>query len=302
MTTSVKELRRALARDLLATPPGSALPPIRTLAGRFDASVGATQGALAGLAAEGAVTLDTRPGRGGTLVDRDIGALYRILDVGPLLVSLSLPSTERIHGLATAIKELLGARGLESYLVFTRGSRPRLDSLRQGRNHLTVVSALAADALGPPDLETVLVLAPGTFVREHRVYFVEGRLQTHRRRVAVDHSSLDFERLTQLEFAGQDVELVPLNYLIAVREMIAGTVDEVILDVDDALMRFPRSIGSRPLSRAVRAGLDDANTRTAFVCRADDAVMRTIARECLDPGLIEGIQRDVVAGVRAPEF
>lgn len=302
MTISVKELRRVLARELLTTPPDSPMPPIRTLAQRFDASVGATQGALAGLAADGAVTLDTHPGRGGTLVSRDIGALYRAMDTGPMLVSLSLPSTERIHGLATAIQELLGAAGLESYLVFTRGSRPRLDSLRQGRNNLTVVSALAADALGPPDLATALVLAPGTFVREHRVYFVEGRATTHRRRVAVDHSSFDFERLTQLEFADQDVESVPLNYLTAVREMIAGTIDEVILDVDDALMRFPRSIGSRALSRVVRASIDDANTRAAFVCRVDDAVVRTIVGECLGQARIEAIQRDVVAGVRAPEF
>lgn len=302
MTASVKELRRSLARELMAMPPGSRLPSIRTLAERFDASVGATQGVIAGLATAGAVTVDSHPRRGGVLLARDIAALYRVLEVGPLLVSMSLPSTERIHGLATAIKERLGAHGLESYLVFTRGSRPRLDALRQGRHQLTVVSALTAEALGPPDLETILVMSPGTFVREHRVYFVEGRASNGRRRVAVDHSSFDFERLSQLEFAGSDVELVSLNYLTAVREMIAGTIDEVILDVDDALMRFPRSIGSRPLSSTVRAGLDDANTRTAFVCRADDAVTCTIVRECLDSALIEAVQRDVIAGVRPPEF
>lgn len=302
MTASVKELRRSFARELLAMPPGSPLPPIRSLAERSGASVGAAQRALASLASDGAVVLDSRPGRGGILVTRDIGLLYRALESGPLLVSLSLPSTERIHGLATAIKELLGLGGLESYLVFTRGSRPRLDSLRQGRSHMTVVSALAADILCPPDLEAPLVLAPGTFVREHRVYFVEGREPNGRRRVAVDHSSLDFERLTQLEFEGQDVDFVGLNYLTAIREMMAGTVDEVILDVDDALMRFPSSIGSRPLSDSVRASLDHANTRAAFVCRCDDAVVRTIVRECLDPARIAAIQRDVVAGARAPEF
>lgn len=302
MTVSVKQLRRALARELLATPPESPLPPIRALALRFDASVGATQGVLAGLAAEGAVVLDTRPGRGGTLVARDVGVLYRALEAGPLLVSMSLPSTERIHGLATAIKDRLGAHGVESYLLFTRGSRPRLDSLRQGRNHLTVVSALVADALAPPDLEVLQVMPAGTFVREHRVYFVEGRPVPGRRRIAVDHSSFDFERLTQLEYAGQDVALVPLNYLTAVREMLAGTVDEVILDVDDALMRFPSDIGSRPLSRAVRADLDDANTRAVFVGRADDDAVRVVARECLDPATLEAIQRDVVAGTRAPGF
>jgi hypothetical protein len=165
-----------------------------------------------------------------------------------------------------------------------------------------VVSALAADILCPPDLETVLVLGPGSFVREHRVYFGEGRDANGRRRVAVDHSSLDFERLTQLEFAGQDVEFVALNYLTAIREMMAGTVDEVILDVDDALMRFPSRIGSRPLSDGVRASLDHANTRAAFVCRSEDAAIRSLTHECLDPALLTAIQRDVVAGVRAPEF
>ncbi len=302
MTASVKDLRRSLARDLLAAAPGSPLPPIRTLARRFGASVGATQGALAGLAADGAVVLDSRPGRGAFLVSRDIGRLYRVLGTGPLLVCLSLPSTDRIYGLATAIKACLGASGLEAYLVFTRGSRPRLDSLRQGRNHLTIVSALAADALAPPDLATVLVLAPNSFVREHRVYFVERRPQVGPLRVAVDPSSLDFERLTQLEFAGQDVELVTLNYLSTIREMERGAIDAAILDVEDALMRFPPTIGSRPLSPAVLAALDDANTRAAFVCRADDEVIRTIALECLDPVALATIQRDVIAGARAPDF
>ena len=66
--------------------------------------------------------------------------------------------------------------------------------------------------------------------------------------MAVDPSSLDFERLTRLEFEGQDVELVDMNYLTTIRAMQAGTIDAAILDVEDALMRFPADIGSRPLS------------------------------------------------------
>jgi hypothetical protein len=286
---------------LFAIEPGAAMPPIRALARRYGASVGATQGALAGLVADGAAVLDSRPGRGTRVLDRDIGRLYRMLDAGPLLVCLSLPSTERIYGLATAIKASLAEAGLECYLVFTRGSRPRLESLRQGRNHLTIVSALAAEALGPPDLETVLVLAPSSFVREHRVYYVERPL-VERLRVAIDPSSLDFERLTLLEFADQDVRYVPLNYLTTVREMEAGAIDAAILDVEDVLMRFPPHIGSRPLSPAVLERLDHANTRAAFVCRADDQVVRTIARECLPSARLEAIQQDVIEGSRPADF
>ena len=173
------------------------------------------------------------------------------LNPSPLLLCLSLPSTDRIHGLATAIKARCVDVGLEAYLVFTRGSRPRLDAVRQGRSHIAVVSALAADVLGPPDLVTALVLTPNSFVREHRVYFMADRPQADRPRVAVDPSSLDFERLTRLEFEGQHVELVDMNYLTAIRAIQGGTIDAAILDVEDALMRFPQDIGSRPLSPRV---------------------------------------------------
>ena len=50
----------------------------------------------------------------------------------PLLLALSLPSTERINGLATAIRSSLGAAGVETYLMFIRGSRPRIAALGQG--------------------------------------------------------------------------------------------------------------------------------------------------------------------------
>jgi len=302
MTASVKDLRRALARDLIATTPGDRLPPIRTLAVRFGASIGATQTALAGLSADGAVVLDSRPHHGAVLVARDVTRLYRIAEPGPLLVCLSLPSTDRIHGLATAIKASFVAADLEAYLVFTRGSRPRLEALREGRNHLTIVSAMAADALAGPDLETVLILTPNSFVREHRVYFIEGRTARGPMRVAIDPSSLDFERLTALEFEGQDVQLVPINYLTTIREMQAGRIDAAILDVEDALMRFPPDIGSRPLSDRVLTALDHANTRAAFVCRAQDVAVRSLVRACLDPAALLAVQQQVIAGSRPPDF
>jgi YhfZ C-terminal domain len=302
MATTVKGLRRSLARDLMTVGPGERLSPIRTLAKRYRASVGATQEALASLATDGAIELDSHPGRGAILVSRDPGRLYRAAEPGPLLVCLSLPSTDRIHGLATAIKSRCVAAGLETYLVFTRGSRPRLDSVRQGRSHIAVVSALAADFLGPPDLVTELVLTPNSFVREHRVYFLEGRPQAGRLRVAVDPSSLDFERLTTLEFVGQDVELVGMNYLTTIRAIQAGTIDAAILDVEDALMRFPPDIGSRPLSPRVLTTLGDSNTRAAFVCRSEDVAVRAFVRECLDPTLLLAVQQEVMSGTRPPEY
>jgi hypothetical protein len=297
------ELRRRLARQLLVARPGDPLPPIRTLAVSFGASIGATQIALSQLAGDGIVTLDSRPGRGGVLVDRDVGRLYEESERMPLLLALSLPSTERINGLATAIRASLGAAGVETYLTFIRGSRPRIAALDQGRCNVAVMSLLAAEALaGGPAFSIVLTLPPGTFVREHRVFLAPGKPARRRPvRVGIDRASFDFERLTELEF-GDTAEFVPLNYLKFVREIETDRIDAGILDVDDVLMRIPPGMPSRPLSDATLAALGGSNLSTAFVARADDVATQSVIRSCLDPVAMVRIQEDVIAGRRPPEY
>jgi hypothetical protein len=298
-----EELRRGLARQLLVARPGDPLPPIRTLAASFGASIGATQIALSHLADDGIVTLDSRPGRGGVLVDRDIGRLYAESERMPLLLALSLPSTERINGLATAIRSSLGAAGVESYLTFIRGSRPRITALAQGRCNVAVMSLLAAEALAAgPAFSIVMSLPAGTFVREHRVFLAPGRPPRGRRlRVGIDRSSFDFERTTELEF-GDSAEFVPLNYLKFVREIEAGRIDAGILDVDDALMRIPPDMASRALSERTVAALRGSNLSTAFVARAGDLATQSVLRSCLDPEEMVRVQEDVIEGRRPPEY
>jgi YhfZ-like protein/regulatory GntR family protein len=297
------ELRRALAGRLLQAEPGDPLPPIRSLAATFGASIGATQIALAQLADDGIVELDSRPGRGGLLVRRDIGRLYQEAERTPVLVALSLPSTERINGLATAIRASFSASNVETYLTFIRGSRPRMAALEQGRCNVAVMSRLAAEALAPqPAFTIALTLPPGTFVREHRVFLASGdRHPGHRPRVGIDRSSFDFERLTELEF-GDTADLVPLNYLKVVREIESDAIDAGILDVDDALMRIPVGMPSRPLSPSVLAALAGANLSTSFVTRSPDIATQAVIRACLDPGAMVRIQEDVIEGRRPPEY
>ena len=298
-----EKLRRQLARQLLVARPGDPLPPIRALATSFGASIGATQIALSQLADDGIVTLDSRPGRGGVLVDRNIGRLYEESERMPLLLALSLPSTERINGLATAIRSTLGAAGVETYLTFIRGSRPRIAALAQGRCNVAVMSQLAADAHARgPSFSIVLTLPAGTFVREHRVFLSPGGPPRSRRlRVGIDRSSFDFERMTELEF-GDAAELVPLNYLKSVREIEMGRIDACILDVDDAMMRIPADMLNRPLSERTLAALGGSNLSTAFVARAADLATQSVIRSCLDPVVMEQIQEDVIAGRRPPEY
>ncbi|HEY2887066.1 MAG TPA: YhfZ family protein, partial [Candidatus Limnocylindrales bacterium] len=139
-TTKSEELRQQLAERLLQAVPGTALPPIRTLAASFGASVGATQIALVTLANEGIVSLDSRPGRGGTLLARDVGRLFGEAARTPLLVAMPVSSSGLINGLATAIRSSLLAAGVETYLTFFRGPTRRLSELVEGRCNVAVMS------------------------------------------------------------------------------------------------------------------------------------------------------------------
>jgi hypothetical protein len=302
MGTRTKALRRSLAGVLVHAAPGERLPPIRTLAERFGASVGATQTALSGLVSDGLVELDSHPGRGATLVSSTVGRLYHEAEPGPLLIALPLPSTRLISGLATAIKSSLAVAEVEAYLVFIRGARPRIKALRRGRCQVGVVSQLAADVLSGHEFETILSLGPGSYVRDHRVFFVKEPHPNARLRVGIDHASVDFERLTELEFADQPVEYVSLNYLTAVSAMVANEIDVAILDVDDAHVGFPADIQCRPLSARVLEDLSGRNTRAAFVARRDSIAVEAVVRACLDAASMERAQQDVIALRRPAEF
>jgi hypothetical protein len=295
-------LRRDVALVLIRTEEGGPLPPIRQLASRFGSSVGATQMAIARLVEEGTVEIDSRPGRGAVLLHKSVGALFAAIHDGPLLVALPLPSTERINGLATAIKASLTARGVEAYMVFIRGSRHRIAALSQDRCHIAVLSRLAARELTGPAYDLLLTLPVGSYVLEHRVFYVPQPTSGRRLRIAIDPSSRDFERLTELEFGDVDAELVPLNYLRSVRAMADGTIDAAILDSEDALMHFPSSLANRSLSERVTKELGGANLEAAFVGRAGNAVIREIVASCFVPAEILRIQEEVIAGRRPPEY
>jgi hypothetical protein len=295
-------LRRDVATVLLRADEGEALPPIRQLASRFGSSIGATQMAVARFVEDGVVEIDSRPGRGTILVHKRIGGLFAAIHDGPLVIALPLPSTERINGLATAIKASLTARGVEAYMVFIRGSRHRIAALSQDRCQIAVVSTLAARDLTGPAFDVLLTLPARSYVFEHRVFYVPEGGTGRRLKVAIDRSSRDFERLTELEFAGVDVELVPLNYLRSVRALTDGTIDAAILDSEDALMHFPPEMANRSLSDRVQDELAGANLEASFVGRSGDPVIRELVSTCFVPTEILRIQAEVIAGRRPPEY
>ena len=292
-----------LARLFLTTPaPPSRLPTIRDLAHEHHSSLASIHVAMGRLEEAGGIVVETRGRLGAFLVDRSIGRLWAIAENGPLVIALPLASSARYEALATAIKQLLTNAGIEVFLIFVRGSRQRLQAVRDGRCHLTVMSSFAASELCGPEDATVLELAPDSYNTGHRVFYSVAAPDPHPIRVIVDRHSADQQLLTALEFTGTDVTLVPAMPAQISRLLANGQADAAVWTVDEMQVGRPEGILDRPLSPAVRDRIGDRMTRAVLVGRAAEvAVMRAITAP-IESAAIAQIQVDVLAGRVVPEY
>ena len=141
ITDVVPELAR---RFLVALDPPSRIPTVRQLVQEHRSSLASIHAAIARLEGGGAIQVERRGRLGAFLVARSVGPLWVAAEGGPLVISLPLASSLRYEALASAIKQLLTRAGLEVFMIFVRGSRQRLQAVREGRCHLAAMSSFAA--------------------------------------------------------------------------------------------------------------------------------------------------------------
>jgi hypothetical protein len=122
-------------------------------------------------------------------------------------------------------------------------------------------------------------------------------------RVLVDRESGDLQRLTELEFAGQAVELVPAPFLHFAALLASGQAQAVIWDTDEAELRLAAlPVSSRPLSARVLETLRGSNTRASLVGNRDEPATAAVVARCLGGPRLAQLQREVMAGQRAAEY
>ncbi|MEA2606894.1 MAG: hypothetical protein QOI00_1651 [Chloroflexota bacterium] len=292
-----------LARRLLVAPePPTRLPTIRDLAHDHGSSLASVHAAIGRLEDAGAIRIETRGRLGAFMVERSVGRLWATTESGPLVISLPLASSPRYEALATAIKQLLTGAGIEVFLIFVRGSRQRLQAVREGRCHLTAMSRFAASELCGPEDSVVVELAPDSYNTGHRVFYSATNRDRHPLRVIVDRHSADQQLLTALEFPESDVTLVPAMPAQITRLLANGQADAAVWTIDEMQVGRPDLILERPLKSAVREKIGDRMTRAVLVGRAvDAAVMRAVTASVVSDA-VAGIQADVLAGRVVPEY
>ena len=249
-----------------------------------------------------AIQVQTRGRLGAFLMGRSVGRLWTTAEGGPLVISLPLTSSPRYEALATAIKQILVRAGVEVFLIFVRGSRQRLQAVREGRCHLAAMSSFAAAELCGSDDGVVLELPPNSYNTGHRVFYSAANPDPHPVRVIVDPHSADQQLLTALEFTGSDVVLVPAMGAQITRLLEVGQADAAVWTIDEMEVRRPVGILDRPLRPEVRGAIGDRDTKAALVGRAAMAPMLSAVTALIDGVEVARVQADVMSGRIVPEY
>lgn len=297
------ELQSSLARYLLTIKIGERIPNVRKLADRYQVSIGSISNALTRLELVGAAKIEKRGHLGSFLEERSLGKLWDIAEGEPLIIALTLPSNPTYEGLATGLKQLLTKAGVEAYLIFIRGSRPRLTTLREHRCHLAVMSSFAADGLCRETDEIVLNLPPGSWLSDHKVYYRRTKqISGTSLVVAIDKDSFDHECITKLEFMGQNVEYKSVSFMQIHRLLSEGKIDAAVWTKDDMSFNVNPDILERRLSPKVEETIISTEKSTSLIIRAGSDSVRAIIEESINVDELLEIQQSVIAGDIVPEY
>ncbi|HSS61347.1 MAG TPA: YhfZ family protein [Candidatus Limnocylindrales bacterium] len=300
---SVADIVPALARQVLAgIEPGHRMPTVRALAREHHSSSSSVHAGIGRLEQRGAISIETRGRAGAFLVARSIERLWAMMDTGPLVIALPLASSPRYEALATALKQMITSAGLDVILMFVRGSRQRLQAMRDGRCQLAAMSSFAAAELCGEEDAIVLELPPNSYNTGHRVFYAPRAEGARPLRVVVDRHSADQQLLTALEFGESDVVTLPAMTAQIARMLEADQADAAVWTIDEMQGRWPARVLDRPLSAPVRERIGDRDTRAVLVGRSVDVEVLRAVCAALDPSQVERIQMDVLAGRIVPEY
>ncbi len=301
--SAFSDLDRALAGYLIGVETGQQILSTREMAEAFQSSLGSISAAMNHLEETGVIAINRRGRLGSFLEHKSIGALWNVVENGPMVIALTLPSFLKCEGLATGIYSLLNRAGVEIYLIFIRGSFNRIKALRHGQCHATVISALAADELCGPEEEIVMRLPPQSFVEEHQVFIRQGaETAGHPLVVGYDPESYDVKFLTELEFAGSNVTLQPMTFTQIDLHLEDSPVDAAITNGDFTARLAAKGFLARPLSARTREIVGDRYTSAVLVARAAASPAGAVLSRILDPSELLTIQEKVVAGRMVPRY
>lgn len=283
---------------------GERMPNITDIRERIGVGAGTIQTAFRQLQEQDVVRIDTQKRRGTFLVERDVRALWRASELGPLVIAMPLPSAWEFYGLAAGLQAEFDRLGVPVSLIYAHGSTERLQNLAAERAGIVVMSAFAAARQSDSHAGLLIAhtLPPGTYYAQDSVVimsrFPPGQLPPDAR-VGIDPKSIDHSSLTRAEFP--DSSYVEVSYAQLPLAIRRGIVDAAVwhrsalwLSLDD------QGLQTSPLTRPEAKEIADATNSACLVVNDWQTPVVGVLRDVSMEQLAK-IQSDVVDGVLTPD-
>lgn len=199
--SSNQKALREIARAMITTSLGDRLATSVEYQETLGIGAGTAQKALRTLVSSGAAVTRSHGHRGTYLVERDLGRLWQIGELGPVRVLFTPPGAVEEYGLAEGLQRAFENLGVPLTAAYRRGAAGRAARVASGGADLTVVSRGAAfESELDTEAYSSIDLGPDTYYRPQSIVVVARPQDESPRRIGIDGTSYDHRALTLAEF------------------------------------------------------------------------------------------------------
>jgi YhfZ C-terminal domain/Helix-turn-helix domain len=300
-------LLAALARDLIGRQPGERIPTVIEYQEQLGIGSGTVQARLRTLESIGAIELRARGHRGTVLVGRNLANLWTLGQVGPISGVLPLPEAFEPVSLAATLRRAFQQIGIPVELMYLHGSAGRVDLVREGRAHFTVLSEPAAATATDTDHARWLSrdLGPESYHRESSIVVLVGPGVSDDAivRVGIDPDSPDHALLTRLEFPPEQGYLLrPHRHTRLPAAVAQGQIDAAVwLRTALAIPLSAVGIVSRSLRVPAAVEANRALSRARLIAQLDNLPVAGVLR-ALDVSGVRSVQEEILASDVLPLY
>ena len=291
-----------LARELIGIPTGDKIPTFSQLSNSLKYSRGTLQNAMGNLQSIGAITLVKRGTLGTFIKDKNIGLLLGCTGISYISGTMPLPYTKAYEGLATGLFDTFSTNThLSIDIAYMRGSKRRINGVEKGQYDFTITSRLAANSAVEAGAAIAITreFGVGSYLSAQSIVFRESGIKTiaDGMRIGVDKSSLDHARLTESLTKDKNITYVDINYNQILTFIEKSEIDAAVWNVDN-ILESHATLNYLP----IETGYDKDETIAVIVTAKDNSIMKTIFDEFLDIEHVLFEQKQVISGVRYPNY
>lgn len=293
----------SLSRYFIQIAEGERIETISEFLEWIPVSRGTIQNSIQILKDMRAIEVESRGKLGSYLIKKNIDTLMHFSHINFLVGVMPLPYSKLYEGLASGILETLEQNlNIPVSIAHMRGAKSRIKLVEEGRYDFAVVSKFAALSYmtdNKKSIDIVTEFGEETYVKEHMLLKRKNINQNKSIKVGIDYQSLDQVTLTELYFANQDVDYVPINYFQIKELMYTDVIDMAIWNGDEIDVDFEKI---ELVSLKDRIDVLNENTEAVIVVSQNTPELRHLLNRHINIKNVLKIQKDILAGTKMPRY